>query len=155
MNLLCIWIYPLILLIPSLHCFLLIILHCILSTGIRAVPAICHRVSPLLIWNWKHKHRLIKSIHSHRIINIIWCCGAFISLPLSIHSVLFSLGVFLVCCGSKLQFSKLPAEVPVMFRVVELPQKHHICKVKSLNKGDANSEVTVYYQVNRKSSLFL
>lgn len=49
--------------------------------------------------------------------------------------------------GSKLQFSKLPAEVPVMFRVVELPQKQHICKVKSLNKGDANSEVTVYYQV--------
>lgn len=34
-----------------------------------------------------------------------------------------------------------------MFRVVELPQKQHICKVKSLNKGDANSEVTVYYQV--------
>lgn len=47
----------------------------------------------------------------------------------------------------KLQFSKLPAEVPVMFRVVELPLKQHICKVKSLNKGDANSEVTVYYQV--------
>uniref|UniRef100_A0A672Q6J1 Nardilysin convertase n=1 Tax=Sinocyclocheilus grahami TaxID=75366 RepID=A0A672Q6J1_SINGR len=37
-------------------------------------------------------------------------------------------------------------EVPVLFRVVELPQKHHLCKVKSLNKGDANSEVTVYYQ---------
>uniref|UniRef100_A0A672Q9S4 Nardilysin convertase n=1 Tax=Sinocyclocheilus grahami TaxID=75366 RepID=A0A672Q9S4_SINGR len=34
-------------------------------------------------------------------------------------------------------------EVPVLFRVVELPQKHHLCKVKSLNKGDANSEVTV------------
>lgn len=34
-----------------------------------------------------------------------------------------------------------------MFRVVELPVKQHICKVKSLNKGDANSEVTVYYQV--------
>lgn len=34
-----------------------------------------------------------------------------------------------------------------MFRVVELPQQQHICKVKSLNKGDANSEVTVYYQV--------
>lgn len=49
--------------------------------------------------------------------------------------------------GRKLQFSKLPAEVPVMFRVVELPLKHHICKVKSLSKGDANSEVTVYYQV--------
>uniref|UniRef100_A0A671YS79 Nardilysin convertase n=1 Tax=Sparus aurata TaxID=8175 RepID=A0A671YS79_SPAAU len=49
--------------------------------------------------------------------------------------------------GRKLQFSKLPTEVPVMFRVVELPLKQHICKVKSLNKGDANSEVTVYYQV--------
>lgn len=47
----------------------------------------------------------------------------------------------------KLKFSKLTAEVPVMFRVVELPTKHHMCKVKSLNKGDANSEVTVYYQV--------
>lgn len=34
-----------------------------------------------------------------------------------------------------------------MFRVVELPQQQHICKVKSLNKGDANSEVTVYYEV--------
>uniref|UniRef100_A0A669CGI4 Nardilysin b (N-arginine dibasic convertase) n=1 Tax=Oreochromis niloticus TaxID=8128 RepID=A0A669CGI4_ORENI len=47
----------------------------------------------------------------------------------------------------KLQFQPLPAEVPVLFRVVELPLKHHLCKVKSLNKGDANSEVTVYYQV--------
>uniref|UniRef100_A0A8C4F3U4 Nardilysin a (N-arginine dibasic convertase) n=1 Tax=Dicentrarchus labrax TaxID=13489 RepID=A0A8C4F3U4_DICLA len=48
-------------------------------------------------------------------------------------------------------FSKLPAEVPVMFRVVELPLKQHICKVKSLNKGDANSEVTVYYQSGPKA----
>lgn len=48
---------------------------------------------------------------------------------------------------SKLKFKKLSVEVPVLFRVVELPQKHHLCKVKSLNKGDANSEVTVYYQV--------
>uniref|UniRef100_A0A4W6D3F6 Nardilysin b (N-arginine dibasic convertase) n=1 Tax=Lates calcarifer TaxID=8187 RepID=A0A4W6D3F6_LATCA len=47
----------------------------------------------------------------------------------------------------KLQFQPLSAEVPVLFRVVELPQKNHLCKVKSLNKGDANSEVTVYYQV--------
>uniref|UniRef100_A0AAQ4Q7C6 Nardilysin convertase n=1 Tax=Gasterosteus aculeatus aculeatus TaxID=481459 RepID=A0AAQ4Q7C6_GASAC len=47
----------------------------------------------------------------------------------------------------KLQFQCLSAEVPVLFRVVELPKKHHLCKVKSLNKGDANSEVTVYYQV--------
>ncbi|XP_077395060.1 nardilysin-like [Festucalex cinctus] len=50
----------------------------------------------------------------------------------------------------KLQFSKLPMEVPVMFRVVELPRQHHVCKVKSLNKGDANSEVTVYYQSGSK-----
>uniref|UniRef100_A0A671YXU1 Nardilysin convertase n=1 Tax=Sparus aurata TaxID=8175 RepID=A0A671YXU1_SPAAU len=54
---------------------------------------------------------------------------------------------FLQYITEKLQFSKLPTEVPVMFRVVELPLKQHICKVKSLNKGDANSEVTVYYQV--------
>uniref|UniRef100_A0A673N156 Nardilysin-like n=1 Tax=Sinocyclocheilus rhinocerous TaxID=307959 RepID=A0A673N156_9TELE len=47
---------------------------------------------------------------------------------------------------TKLQFKKLSVEVPVLFRVVELPQKHHLCKVKTLNKGDANSEVTVYYQ---------
>uniref|UniRef100_A0A672JBV9 Nardilysin a (N-arginine dibasic convertase) n=1 Tax=Salarias fasciatus TaxID=181472 RepID=A0A672JBV9_SALFA len=53
--------------------------------------------------------------------------------------------------SSKLQFSKLSEEVPVMFRVVELPPKHHICKVKSLNKGDANSEVTVYYQSGPKA----
>uniref|UniRef100_A0A672JBN4 Nardilysin a (N-arginine dibasic convertase) n=1 Tax=Salarias fasciatus TaxID=181472 RepID=A0A672JBN4_SALFA len=53
--------------------------------------------------------------------------------------------------NSALQFSKLSEEVPVMFRVVELPPKHHICKVKSLNKGDANSEVTVYYQSGPKA----
>ncbi|XP_061744582.1 nardilysin-like [Nerophis ophidion] len=50
----------------------------------------------------------------------------------------------------KLQFQPLSAEVPVLFRVVELPQKHTLCKVKSLNKGDANSEVTVYYQSGLK-----
>lgn len=33
------------------------------------------------------------------------------------------------------------------FQVVELPPKAHLCKVKTLNRGDANSEVTVYYQV--------
>uniref|UniRef100_A0AAQ5ZIL0 Nardilysin a (N-arginine dibasic convertase) n=1 Tax=Amphiprion ocellaris TaxID=80972 RepID=A0AAQ5ZIL0_AMPOC len=58
---------------------------------------------------------------------------------------------FLQYVTDKLQFSKLPAEVPVIFRVVELPLKHHICKVKSLNKGDANSEVTVYYQSGLKA----
>ncbi|KAK6484771.1 nardilysin-like [Huso huso] len=46
----------------------------------------------------------------------------------------------------KLQFQRLSVEVPVHFRVVELPKVPHLCKVKSLNKGDANSEVTVYYQ---------
>ncbi|XP_046906289.1 nardilysin b [Hypomesus transpacificus] len=51
----------------------------------------------------------------------------------------------------KLQFKRLSVEVPVLFRVVELPQKHHLCKVKSLNKGDANSEVTVYYQSGLKN----
>ncbi|KAM4724091.1 nardilysin-like isoform 1-T3 [Anableps anableps] len=58
---------------------------------------------------------------------------------------------FLQYVTDKLQSSKLPAEVPVTFRVVELPPKHHICKVKSLNKGDANSEVTVYYQSGPKA----
>uniref|UniRef100_A0A665V5D0 Nardilysin a (N-arginine dibasic convertase) n=1 Tax=Echeneis naucrates TaxID=173247 RepID=A0A665V5D0_ECHNA len=58
---------------------------------------------------------------------------------------------FLQYVTDKLQFSKLSAEVPVMFRVVELPLKDHICKVKSLNKGDANSEVTVYYQSGPKA----
>lgn len=36
----------------------------------------------------------------------------------------------------------------VQFQVVELPSGHHICKVRALNRGDANSEVTVYYQVS-------
>ncbi|KAM8875108.1 nardilysin-like [Spinachia spinachia] len=51
----------------------------------------------------------------------------------------------------KLQFQCLSVEVPVLFRVVELPQKQYLCKVKSLNKGDANSEVTVYYQSGLKN----
>uniref|UniRef100_A0A665VGD9 Nardilysin-like n=1 Tax=Echeneis naucrates TaxID=173247 RepID=A0A665VGD9_ECHNA len=51
----------------------------------------------------------------------------------------------------RLKFQPLSAEVPVLFRVVELPQKNHLCKVKSLNKGDANSEVTVYYQSGLKN----
>uniref|UniRef100_A0A674F7P2 Nardilysin convertase n=1 Tax=Salmo trutta TaxID=8032 RepID=A0A674F7P2_SALTR len=55
---------------------------------------------------------------------------------------------------SQLQFSKLPAEVPVLFRVVELPLKQHLCKVKALNKGDANSEVTVYYQMHMEEPCF-
>ncbi|KAJ3599725.1 hypothetical protein NHX12_033681 [Muraenolepis orangiensis] len=52
---------------------------------------------------------------------------------------------------NKLQFQPLAAEVPVLFRVLEVPQKHHLCKIKSLNKGDANSEVTVYYQSGLKN----
>uniref|UniRef100_A0A8C1MA01 Nardilysin a (N-arginine dibasic convertase) n=1 Tax=Cyprinus carpio TaxID=7962 RepID=A0A8C1MA01_CYPCA len=58
---------------------------------------------------------------------------------------------FLQYVTNKLQFKKLSVEVPVLFRVVELPQKHHLCKVKSLNKGDANSEVTVYFQSGPKN----
>uniref|UniRef100_A0A2K5S7P9 Nardilysin n=1 Tax=Cebus imitator TaxID=2715852 RepID=A0A2K5S7P9_CEBIM len=42
-------------------------------------------------------------------------------------------------------------EMPVQFQVVELPRGHHLCKVKALNKGDANSEVTVYYQSGTRS----
>lgn len=38
--------------------------------------------------------------------------------------------------------------MPVQFQVVQLPSGHHLCKVRALNKGDANSEVTVYYQVS-------
>ncbi|XP_051930291.1 nardilysin-like isoform X1 [Hippocampus zosterae] len=57
---------------------------------------------------------------------------------------------FLHDLTEKLHFQPLPAEVPVSFRVVELPVAHHLCKVKSLNKGDANSEVTVYYQSGLK-----
>ncbi|KAG7515097.1 nardilysin-like [Solea senegalensis] len=58
---------------------------------------------------------------------------------------------FLQYFVQKLQYRPLSTEVPVSFRVVELPQKSHLCKVKSLNKGDANSEVTVYYQSGLKN----
>ncbi|XP_071983674.1 nardilysin [Engystomops pustulosus] len=47
---------------------------------------------------------------------------------------------------SKLKFLPLENKVPVQFQVLEIPTSHHLCKVKSLNKGDCNSEVTVYYQ---------
>uniref|UniRef100_UPI003AABEDD2 nardilysin-like n=1 Tax=Centroberyx gerrardi TaxID=166262 RepID=UPI003AABEDD2 len=57
---------------------------------------------------------------------------------------------FLQYFTERLRFLPLSAEVPVLFRVVELPQKQLLCKVKSLNKGDANSEVTVYYQVGHR-----
>ncbi|TRY81977.1 hypothetical protein DNTS_030982 [Danionella cerebrum] len=71
-------------------------------------------------------------------------------LPLLKRIIPESMG-FLQYVTEKLQFKKLPVEVPVLFRVVELPEKHHLCKVKSLNKGDANSEVTVYYQSGPKN----
>ncbi|KAK3533465.1 hypothetical protein QTP70_023470, partial [Hemibagrus guttatus] len=58
---------------------------------------------------------------------------------------------FLQYFVERLQFQPLPSEPPVLFRVVDLPQNHHLCKVQSLNKGDANSEVTVYYQSGIKS----
>uniref|UniRef100_A0A671P040 Nardilysin-like n=1 Tax=Sinocyclocheilus anshuiensis TaxID=1608454 RepID=A0A671P040_9TELE len=51
----------------------------------------------------------------------------------------------------KLQYNAPPAEPPVLFRVMELPQTHHLCKVQSLNKADTNSEVTVYYQTGLKN----
>ncbi|RMC08679.1 hypothetical protein DUI87_14927 [Hirundo rustica rustica] len=53
---------------------------------------------------------------------------------------------FLNYVVQKLQFSPLAHPCPVQFRVVDLPNTHLLCKVKTLNKGDANSEVTVYYQ---------
>ncbi|XP_067893239.1 nardilysin-like isoform X1 [Heterodontus francisci] len=53
---------------------------------------------------------------------------------------------FLNYVVKKLQCKPLAMEVPVQFMVVELPSKPHVCKVRSLNKNDANSEVTVYYQ---------
>ncbi|KAI5101070.1 nardilysin isoform X1, partial [Silurus meridionalis] len=58
---------------------------------------------------------------------------------------------FLQYFVERLQFQPLPAEPPVLFHVVDLPSKHHLCKVRSLNKGDANSEVTVYYQSGIKN----
>uniref|UniRef100_A0A3P8UIK5 Nardilysin b (N-arginine dibasic convertase) n=1 Tax=Cynoglossus semilaevis TaxID=244447 RepID=A0A3P8UIK5_CYNSE len=61
---------------------------------------------------------------------------------------------FLQYFVEKLQFQPLSAEVPVLFQVVELPQNSHLCKVKSLNKGDANSEVTVYYQMHMEEPCF-
>ncbi|XP_078264664.1 nardilysin-like [Rhinoraja longicauda] len=53
---------------------------------------------------------------------------------------------FLNYIVKKLQCKPPAKNVPVQFRVVELPNKPHICKIKSFNKNDANSEVTVYYQ---------
>ncbi|EFB29129.1 hypothetical protein PANDA_003781, partial [Ailuropoda melanoleuca] len=58
---------------------------------------------------------------------------------------------FLKYVVDKLNFMPLEQEMPVQFQVVELPSGHHLCKVRALNKGDANSEVTVYYQVSARS----
>uniref|UniRef100_A0A8D1ZKI2 Nardilysin convertase n=1 Tax=Sus scrofa TaxID=9823 RepID=A0A8D1ZKI2_PIG len=58
---------------------------------------------------------------------------------------------FLKYVVDKLNFMPLEQEMPVQFRVVELPGAHHLCKVRALNKGDANSEVTVYYQSGARS----
>uniref|UniRef100_H0VHF0 Nardilysin convertase n=1 Tax=Cavia porcellus TaxID=10141 RepID=H0VHF0_CAVPO len=58
---------------------------------------------------------------------------------------------FLKYVVDKLNFTPLEQEMPVQFQVVELPSGHHLCKVKALNKGDANSEVTVYYQSGTRS----
>ncbi|KAJ6662537.1 hypothetical protein lerEdw1_011674 [Lerista edwardsae] len=58
---------------------------------------------------------------------------------------------FLNYVVGKLQFLPLVHPCPVQFRVMDLPSAHLLCKVKTLNKGDANSEVTVYYQSGPKS----
>ncbi|XP_006259674.2 nardilysin isoform X1 [Alligator mississippiensis] len=58
---------------------------------------------------------------------------------------------FLNYVVQKLQFVPLAHPCPVQFRVVDLPNTHLLCKVKAFNKGDANSEVTVYYQSGARS----
>lgn len=58
---------------------------------------------------------------------------------------------FLNYVVQKLQFAPLAHPCPVQFRVVDLPNTHLLCKVKTLNRGDANSEVTVYYQSGARS----
>uniref|UniRef100_A0A8C0B9A8 Nardilysin convertase n=1 Tax=Buteo japonicus TaxID=224669 RepID=A0A8C0B9A8_9AVES len=61
---------------------------------------------------------------------------------------------FLNYVVQKLQFAPLAHPCPVQFRVVDLPNTHLLCKVKTLNKGDANSEVTVYYQMHMEEPCF-
>ncbi|KGL77582.1 Nardilysin, partial [Tinamus guttatus] len=58
---------------------------------------------------------------------------------------------FLSYVVAKLKFVPLAHSFPVQFRVVDLPNAHLLCKVKTLNKNDANSEVTVYYQAGARS----
>uniref|UniRef100_A0A803T1P9 Nardilysin convertase n=1 Tax=Anolis carolinensis TaxID=28377 RepID=A0A803T1P9_ANOCA len=55
----------------------------------------------------------------------------------------------------KLCFLPLIHPCPIQFRVIELPNAHILCKVKSLHKGDPNSDVTVYYQVIEIRILFI
>uniref|UniRef100_A0A671E0V3 Nardilysin n=3 Tax=Rhinolophus ferrumequinum TaxID=59479 RepID=A0A671E0V3_RHIFE len=58
---------------------------------------------------------------------------------------------FLKYVVDKLNFRPLEQEMSVQFQVVQLPSGHHLCKVRALNRGDANSEVTVYYQSGTRS----
>ncbi|XP_053103631.1 nardilysin-like isoform X2 [Hemicordylus capensis] len=53
---------------------------------------------------------------------------------------------FLDYIVEKLKVRPLIHPCPTQFRVTDLPNTHILCKVKSLHKGDANSNVTVYYQ---------
>uniref|UniRef100_A0A8C5SNM8 Nardilysin n=1 Tax=Laticauda laticaudata TaxID=8630 RepID=A0A8C5SNM8_LATLA len=56
---------------------------------------------------------------------------------------------FMNYISGKLQFHPLIHPCPIQFRVMELPNSHILCKVKSLHIGDANTDVTVYYQLSR------
>ncbi|KAH0617498.1 hypothetical protein JD844_015829 [Phrynosoma platyrhinos] len=51
----------------------------------------------------------------------------------------------------KLHFLPLKHPCPIQYRVIELPNAHILCKVKSFHKGDPNSDVTVYYQTGAKN----
>ncbi|XP_034278073.1 nardilysin-like [Pantherophis guttatus] len=57
---------------------------------------------------------------------------------------------FMNYISGKLQFRPLIHPCPIQFRVIELPNSHILCKVKSLHVGDANTDVTVYYQTGAK-----
>uniref|UniRef100_A0A6J0SW26 Nardilysin-like n=1 Tax=Pogona vitticeps TaxID=103695 RepID=A0A6J0SW26_9SAUR len=57
---------------------------------------------------------------------------------------------FMNYIAQKLRFLPLIHRCPIQFRVIELPNTHILCKVKSLHKGDPNSDVTVYYQIGAK-----
>ncbi|XP_060627682.2 nardilysin-like isoform X1 [Anolis sagrei] len=58
---------------------------------------------------------------------------------------------FMNYIAQKLRFLPLIHPCPIQFRVIELPNTHVLCKVKSLHKGDPNSDVTVYYQTGAKN----